>query len=149
MRIRDVYPGSRTSDPVSRIQKQQQNIGLKKVCCRIFFCCHKNHKIENFINFELVKKKFWANLQRIIEFSPQNTVIKLSKISIWDPGSWSRSQKGTGSRIQIRKTDGYHNTQNYPLEKCKKAKCLNINKEGKFILEFVYSFAKDGIRISK
>jgi hypothetical protein len=33
------------------------------------FCSHKNHKIENYINFELVKKKIWVNLERIIELS--------------------------------------------------------------------------------
>jgi hypothetical protein len=35
---------------------------------------------------ELVKKKFWADLQRIIELSSQK-MIKLSKIWVWDPGS--------------------------------------------------------------
>jgi hypothetical protein len=58
------------------------------------------------ILFELLKKKIWANLKKI--------VIKLSKICFWyprstirdpekpipDPGS--RGQKGTGSRIRIR-----------------------------------------------
>jgi hypothetical protein len=53
-----------------------------------FFCSHKNGKIENNVNFELlVKKKFWANLQRIIELSTQKIAMKLSKIWVWDPGS--------------------------------------------------------------
>jgi hypothetical protein len=87
---------------------------MKKICCPDFFCSHKNHKIENFLNFELVKKKIWANLQRIIELSTQKIIIKLSKIWVWDPGSeirkkpipdpGSRGQKGSESRIRIRNT---------------------------------------------
>jgi hypothetical protein len=69
-----------------RIQKQQQKRRVKKECCPTFFSNHKNHKIENYNNFELVKKKIWANLQRIIELSIQKIVIKLSKIWVWDPG---------------------------------------------------------------
>jgi hypothetical protein len=37
--------------------------------------------------FELLKKKIWANFQRIIELFMQKIVIKLSKILFWDPGS--------------------------------------------------------------
>ncbi len=55
--------------------------------CPTFFYSHKNPKIQNYINFELVKKKIWANLQRILELSTQKIVIKLSKIWVWDPGS--------------------------------------------------------------
>jgi hypothetical protein len=65
----------------SRIQKQHQKKGMN------LFCSHKNHKTENYINFELVKKNIWVNLQRIIELSTQKIVIKLSKIWVWDPGS--------------------------------------------------------------
>jgi hypothetical protein len=62
----------------------------------------------------MLKKKIWANFQRIIElFTPKNCS-KLSKIWVWDPGSGkkpipdpgSMGQKGTGSRIRIRNT-GY------------------------------------------
>jgi hypothetical protein len=75
------------------------------------FVATKITKIENYIKFELVKKKFWANLQRIIKLSTQKIVIKLSKYGsgiqdpgsgekpIPDPGSWFRGQKGTGSPI--------------------------------------------------
>ncbi len=62
----------------------------------------------------MVKKKIWANFQRIIELFTQKIVTKLSKIWVWDPGSevrdpekthsGSRGQKGTGSRIRIRNT---------------------------------------------
>jgi hypothetical protein len=73
--------------PGSRIQKQQQKRGVKKNVCPTFICSHKNHKIENYINVELVKKKIWANYQRIIELSTQKIVINLSRIWVWDPGS--------------------------------------------------------------
>jgi hypothetical protein len=58
----------------------------------------------------MLKKKILANFQRIIELFTQKIVTKLSKISVWDPGSeirkkpildpGSRGQKGTGSRIR-------------------------------------------------
>ena len=35
----------------------------------------------------MLKKKIWANFQRIIELFTQKIVTKLSKISVWDPGS--------------------------------------------------------------
>jgi hypothetical protein len=35
----------------------------------------------------VLKKKIWANFQRIIELFTQKIVTKLSKIWIWDPGS--------------------------------------------------------------
>jgi hypothetical protein len=111
LRIRDVYPGSRIrvfSHPGSRIQKQQQKRGVKKFC-HTFLCSHKFHKIENHFSFEVLKKKIWANFQRIIELFTQKIVTKLSKIWLWVPGSGknlfripdpgSRGQKGTGSRI--------------------------------------------------
>ena len=41
----DFYP-SRISDPGFRIQKQQQKRGVKKICCHIFFCSHKFHKLN-------------------------------------------------------------------------------------------------------
>ncbi len=40
-----------------------------------------------------MKKIFWANLQRIKEFSTQKIVIKLSKIWVWDPGSEIRDPR--------------------------------------------------------
>jgi hypothetical protein len=69
----------------------------------------------------MLKKKLWANFQRIIEHFTQKIVTKLSKIWVWDPGPGirdsgpeirkkpipdpgSRGQKGTGSRIRIRNT---------------------------------------------
>ncbi len=62
----------------------------------------------------MLKKKIWANFQRIIELFTQKIITKLSKIWVWDPGSeirdpektypGSRGQKGTGSQIRIRNT---------------------------------------------
>jgi hypothetical protein len=45
------------------------------------------NKIENYFIFELLKKKIWANFQRILELLAQKIVTKLSKIRVWDPGS--------------------------------------------------------------
>jgi hypothetical protein len=64
----------------------------------------------------MLKKKIWANFQRIIELLTQKLVTKFSKLWLWDPGSeirnpektypgsGTRGQKGTGSRIRIRNT---------------------------------------------
>ncbi len=82
----DFYP-SRIPDPWSRIQKQQQKRGVKKISCHTFLCSHKFHKIENYFSFEVLKKKILANFQRIIELFTLKIVTKLSKIWVWDPGS--------------------------------------------------------------
>jgi hypothetical protein len=58
------------------------------------------------------KKIIWANFQRIIELFTKKIVDKLSKIWVWDPRSGKNlfwipdpgGQKGSGSRIRIRKT---------------------------------------------
>jgi hypothetical protein len=49
----------------------------------------------------MLKKKMWANFQRIIELFTQKIVNKLSKIWVWDPGSEIRDPEKTysGSRI--------------------------------------------------
>jgi hypothetical protein len=94
------HPGSRISDPGSKNSNKRE--GRKKICCHNFLCSHKLHKIANYFSFEVVKKKFWANFQRIIELFTQKIVTKLSKIWIWDPGSEIRDPEKTysGSRIQ-------------------------------------------------
>jgi hypothetical protein len=90
-------------------------IGEKKYVVIPFFGVITFTKFNYFI-FEMLKKKIWANFQRIIELFTQKIVSKLSKIWVWDPGSGirdpektypdpgSRGQKGTGSRIRIRNT---------------------------------------------
>ncbi len=88
----------------------------------------------------MLKKKFFANVQRIIELFIQKIVTIFSKILIWDPGSevrdqeknifripdlGSRGQKGTGSRIRIRNTD--YVSLPYPGSWYKKPKSGFIN----------------------
>ncbi len=117
----DFYP-SRIPDLGSRIQKQQQKRGVKKkLVCHNFLCSNKFHKIAHYFSFDVLKKKSWANFQRIIELFSQKIVNMLSKIWIWDPGSeirdpektysGSRGQKGTGSWIRIRNTGGRYNLE--------------------------------------
>jgi hypothetical protein len=65
----------------------------------------------------MLKKKIWANFQRIIEFFTQKIFTKLSKIWVWDPGSEIRKkpipdpglkgQKGPGSG-SAKKSGIYH-----------------------------------------
>ncbi len=92
-RIRDVYPGSRIPDPdfyPSRIQDPKtatKERGEKKFDVIPFLFSHKFHKIVHYFSFEVLKKKIWANYQRIIELFTQNIVTKLSKVWVWDPGS--------------------------------------------------------------
>jgi hypothetical protein len=73
--IRDLYPRSRIlifSHPGSWIQNSNKREGFKKINCHNFLCSHKFHKIANYFSFELLKKKIWANFQRIIELFNQN-----------------------------------------------------------------------------
>ncbi len=106
-RIRDVYPGSwflPIPDPGSRIPDPKtvtKERGEKKIC-HTFFCSHKFHKIEYYVIFEMLKKKIWANFQRIVEVLTQKIFNMLSNIWVWDPGSGIRDP-GSGknlSRIQ-------------------------------------------------
>jgi hypothetical protein len=78
--------------PGSRIQKRQQKGRVKKISCHTFLCSHKFHKIENYFSFEVLKKKIWANFQRIIELFTQKIVTKVSKIWSWDPRSGIRKK---------------------------------------------------------
>ena len=75
LRIRDVYPRSQIlifSHPGSWIQNSNKREGWKNISCHNFLCSHKFHKIANYFSFELLKKKIWANFQRIIELLNQN-----------------------------------------------------------------------------
>jgi hypothetical protein len=58
--------------------------------------------MANYFSFDVLKKKIWANFQRIIELFTQKIVNKLSKIWVWNPGSEIRDPEKTysGSRIQ-------------------------------------------------
>jgi hypothetical protein len=70
--IREVYPGSQIlifthpgspksqiPDPGSKNSNKRES--FKKICCHIFFCCHKFHKTEKYFIFEMLKKKFWGH----------------------------------------------------------------------------------------
>ncbi len=85
-------------DPGSKNSNKRE--GWKKICCHNFLCSHKFHNFANCFSFEVLKKKIWANFQRIIEIFTQKIVTKLSKISIWDPGSGKKPIPDPGSRIQ-------------------------------------------------
>ncbi len=87
---------SRIPDLGSRIQKQQQKRGVINICCT-FFCSHKNHKIENYINWWT--KKFGLVYKELKELSTQQIVIKLSKIwvGIRDPGPVVKKTPDPGS----------------------------------------------------
>ncbi len=109
LRIRDVYPGSRIlifTHPGSRISdpgsKNSNKREVKKISCHTFSYSHKFHKIVNYFSFEELKKKIWANFQRIIELFTKKIVKKLLKIWSWDPGSEIRDPEKTysGSRGQ-------------------------------------------------
>jgi hypothetical protein len=78
----DFYP-SRIPDPKTATKER----GEKKICCLNSLCSHKFHKIANYFSFEVLKKKFGPNFQRIIELFTPKIVTKLSKIWIWDSGS--------------------------------------------------------------
>jgi hypothetical protein len=90
-------PGSRIPDPKTATKERGE-----KICWHTFFCSHKFHIIENYLIFEMMKKKIWANFLRNIELFTQKIVTKLSKIWVWDPGSEIRDPKSgiySGSRI--------------------------------------------------
>jgi hypothetical protein len=106
----DFYP-FRIPDPESRIPdpKTATKERGEKFCLSYLVCSHKFHKTENYFEFELLKKKIWANFQRIIELFMQKIVTKLSKIWFWDPRSGIRDPVSEirkkpipdpGSRIQ-------------------------------------------------
>jgi hypothetical protein len=98
------HPGSRISDPGSKNSNKRE--GGKKFVVITFYVATNFTKLQI---IEVLKKKIWANFQRIIELFTKKIVTKLSKIWIWDPRSGirkkpipdpgSRGQKGTGSRI--------------------------------------------------
>jgi hypothetical protein len=47
----------------------------------------------------MLKKKIWANFQRIIELFTQKIITKLSKICVWDPRSGIPEKPYSGSQI--------------------------------------------------
>jgi hypothetical protein len=85
---------SRIPDPKTAMK----DIGEKKFVVIPFFGVINFTKLNYFI-FKMVKKKIWANFQRIIELFTQKIVSKLSKIWVWDPGSEIRIQGSKRHRI--------------------------------------------------
>jgi hypothetical protein len=67
----DFYP-SPIPDP-----KTAQKRGEKKLDVKPFYVATKFNKIVNYFSFEVLKKKIWANFQRIIEIFTK----KISKSS--------------------------------------------------------------------
>jgi hypothetical protein len=61
LRIRDVYPGSRTPDPKTAMKDRGENEFVV-----IPFFGTKNFIKLNYFIFEMLKKKIWPNFQRII-----------------------------------------------------------------------------------
>jgi hypothetical protein len=53
LQIRDVYPGSRIPDPKTATKERGEN----EICCPSYFVATNISKIENYFNFEMVKKK--------------------------------------------------------------------------------------------
>ncbi len=86
-------PGSRIPDPKSATKER----GEKKFCHTFLFSL-KCHKIEHYFSFEVLKKKIWANFQRIVKLFTQKIVTKLSKIWVRDPGSGIRDP-GSGKNL--------------------------------------------------
>ncbi len=108
-------PGSQFQDPKTATKEKG-----KKIFYHISFGSYKFHKIENYLIFEMPKKKILASFQKIIEFLAKNLSLTSKtygfgirdprpgiwkKNLFWIPDPGSRGQKGTGSRIRIRNTD--------------------------------------------
>ncbi len=102
----EFYP-SRIPDPGSRIQDPKtatKERGEKKFVVIPFFVA--TNFIQNYFSFDMLKKKIWANFQRIMNFFPKKWSLSSQKYGIGiretiklipDPGS--RGQKGTESWI--------------------------------------------------
>jgi hypothetical protein len=93
-------------DPGTKNRNKRE--GWQKICRHTFFCSHKFHKIVNYFILEMLKKKIWANFQRIIEFFTPKNVTKLSKIWVWEPGSGIRDPGSGKNQFQIPDPDPQH-----------------------------------------
>ncbi len=86
LQIRDVYPGSRIlifTHPGSRIpdpKTASKERGEEKLDVKPFYVATKINKVVHYFSFEVLKKKIWANFQRIIELFTKKIVKKLFKI---------------------------------------------------------------------
>ncbi len=75
--------GSQILDPKTGTKER----GEKKIFVIPFFVASNFTKIVNYFIFEMLKKKIWANFQRIIVTIFWVKSSKLSNIWVWDPGS--------------------------------------------------------------
>ncbi len=100
LRIRDVYPVSwffSIPDPGSKnINKRE---GWKKFVVLHFFVATKIAKLKIILIFELVEKKFWANLQRITELLPKKLSLSCKNMCF---GSGTGKKTYSGSRILVQ-----------------------------------------------
>jgi hypothetical protein len=108
------HPGSRISDPGSRIQKQQQKTGVKIFFCQTIFCSHKFHKTEYYFIFDMLKK-FGPIFQELLKFLPKKLSPRPQKYGfgirdprsgknlfrIPDPGVKKAPDPGSGSATLI------------------------------------------------
>jgi hypothetical protein len=115
--VESIVCPSRIPDPKTATKER----GEKNLLFYLFRC-HKNHKIENYINFELVTKKMWANLQRTIELykklslssqnngfgirDPEKNLFRIPDLGVKkvpDPGSGSATlvERGVGRRSGV------------------------------------------------
>jgi hypothetical protein len=85
-------PGSWIPDPGSRILDPKT--ATKERSEKTFVCSHKFHKILHYFSFEVLKKKIWANFQRIIELFTQKVSLSSQKygLGIRDPRSGIRKK---------------------------------------------------------
>ncbi len=106
---------------------------------------HRYHKIKNYFNFELVKKKMCANLQRIIELSTQKIVIRFSKIWVSDPRSGKKLIPDLGvKRHRIPDPDPQHLIFKYGY--ASQSLCLSQKFRFRLCLMFVFD-KKSGFRM--
>ncbi len=103
-------PGFRILDP--RSKNRNKRVGWRKICCHTFFWNHKFHKIDHYFIFEMLKKKIWANFQRIIQLFTRKFVTMLSKnmglgSGIQDPGSEIRKNLFRIPDPRVKKAPGF------------------------------------------
>jgi hypothetical protein len=91
-------PGSRIPYPKTATKERCE----KKLDVKPFYVATKFNKIGKNFSFEVLKKKIWANFQRIIELFTKKNCQKLFKIWSWDPGV--KKAPDPESRIRIRNT---------------------------------------------
>jgi hypothetical protein len=99
----DYYP-SRIPDPKTVTKERWKKIWYT------FFVITNFTKLNIMLIFEMLKKKIWANFQRIVEVFSQKIFNMLSKIWVWDP-----EKTYTGSGIQGSKRHRIPDPQHWVL----------------------------------